>query len=51
MDLSSEVGLVYKKIIGLGFTVKYKYSVEKEENSDSIQVIILSGEFKLFVNL
>ena len=48
INISSSIGRVDKSYYGLGYTIKYKYNIICEENSDVISVQILEGDFKLF---
>ena len=50
IDVNIEVGnnLKEEKISGIGYTFKYEYLVERNENSDSQINKVISGEFKLF---
>lgn len=48
IDLTSEVGKVNKKYFGFGYTIEYEFFVDKQEDSDQVQINVISGEFKLF---
>ncbi len=46
--LGFESGIVDKTYTGIGYTFTYEYNVVREENSDVVNIQVISGKFKLF---